>query len=433
MIDVIVLGCGWSGIIFALEFKLRFPDADVVILEKSEGVGGLLRSVSLHGHVFDIGGSHVIFSRNKDILNRMLLLLKDNSIKHFRNSYVRINSSFVPYPLENGLYALPQDERAEALISFLEAWLSRSNCWRPRNLEEWIYSFFGKWIGDKYLIPYNKKVWKRPLDKIGVDWVYTPGRLPTPNWRDVVKSAFGIPTVGYPEQNLFYYPMRGGIQALFDSALKEAQQLGVKVVNNVAALKIRRMSNEWVINGTFKAKRLVSTIPLKELVKALDAPSDIVKASEELEHNGVAVVGIALDKPAPRQHWIYVPNPDIIFHRYAWISNYSPRNASSGRSTVIAEITLQPNTQINAEKILEYAVEGLERLGVIKWKEILFTKVWLHEYGYPVYTIARDDKRKIINDWLNKHNIKSVGRWGSWHYWNMDKVYEKVLENICNI
>ncbi|MEM0369005.1 MAG: hypothetical protein QXN57_06145, partial [Desulfurococcaceae archaeon] len=89
--------------------------------------------------------------------------------------------------------------------------------WVPRNLEEWIYGFFGKWIADKYLVPYNKKIWKRPLNQLDVDWIYTPGRLPVPDWRDVVKSALGIPTIGYSEQAKFYYPARGGIYALFES------------------------------------------------------------------------------------------------------------------------------------------------------------------------------------------------------------------------
>ncbi|MEM3479925.1 MAG: NAD(P)/FAD-dependent oxidoreductase, partial [Candidatus Bathyarchaeia archaeon] len=64
----------------------------------------------------------------------------------------------------------------------------------PKNLSEWIYSFFGKWIAERYLVPYNLKIWKRPLEEIDVDWVYTLGRLPIPDWRDVVRSAMGQPT-----------------------------------------------------------------------------------------------------------------------------------------------------------------------------------------------------------------------------------------------
>jgi len=433
MVDFIVLGGGWAGTIFALELKYNFPDVEVVVLEKSDVLGGLLKSVHIDNHIFDIGGSHVIFSHNKRLLDKMLLLLDKNLIKHQRKTYVLLGSIFIPYPLENGLYVLPPEERAEALISFLEAWSSRRANWAPKTFKDWIYGFFGKWIAEKYLIPYNFKIWKRPLDEIDADWTYTPGRLPIPDWRDVVKSTVGIPTVGYAEQSIFYYPKQGGIQALHNSAVKKARNLGVKFRNNVKVSEIKKRNGEWVINNRFKAKRLISTIPLRELVETLDAPNDIVKASKELDYNKVVVVGIALKKTAQRQHWIYVPNSNITFHRYAWISNYSPKNAPYGESTILAEITLPLNVDANIEKLKAKVVADLEKLEVINQNEVLFTKAWLHEYGYPIYKINSRGKREIIIKWLKEQNILSVGRWGSWHYWNMDKIYEQVLKEIREI
>lgn len=42
------------------------------------------------------------------------------------------------YPLENGLYVLPPEVRADTLVSFVEALLSLDEKWRPNNLEEWL-------------------------------------------------------------------------------------------------------------------------------------------------------------------------------------------------------------------------------------------------------------------------------------------------------
>jgi len=425
-----ILGSGWAGTIFALKLKLNFPAADVIVLEKAGVLGGLLKSISIDNHVFDVGGSHVIFSRNRSVLEEMLSLLDKNLVKRQRKTYVLLDLTFVPYPFENGLYVLPPEERAEALIHFLEAWTSRNANWMPKTFKDWVYGFFGKWIAEKYLIPYNEKIWKRPLDEIDVDWVYTPGRLPIPDWRDVVKSAMGTPTVGYVEQSTFYYPSHGGIQTLFNAVAKKAESLGVNFVTNVKVSKIERSDGEWVINDKFKAKRLINTIPLKELVKALDAPKDIMKTSKELDYNKVAVIGLALKKNAPKQHWIYVPNKDIAFHRYAWISNYSPKNSPNGESTIIAEVTLPPNTKANIEELTDKVMADLEKLNVLKRDEILFTKAWLHEYGYPIYRIGHRERREVVMKWLKEQNIISVGRWGSWHYWNMDRTYEEVLRRI---
>jgi len=430
MTDIIVLGGGWAGTVFALELKRNFRDADVIVLEKSNAPGGLLRSIIINNHVFDTGGSHVIFSRNRDVLNRMLFMLKSDFIKHFRKTYILLNSMFVPYPFENGLQILPPDERADAVISFLEAWFSRDKDLMPKTLKDWIYGFFGKWISEKYLIPYNKKIWKRPLDKISADWIFIPGRLPIPNWKDVVRSAIGVPTVGYHEQYVFYYPRHGGIQALFNSAFKESKKLGVKFVNNVHVSSIKYKNGEWIVNYRFRGKKLVNTIPIKDLVKALNAPEYIIKASERLDYNRIIVVGLALNKLAQEQHWIYVPSSDIIFHRYAWISNYSPENAPNARSTIITETTLPPEKKVDIEKILDRVIEDLEKIGILKQEEILFAKAWLHEYGYPVYSLGHNKNREIIMTWLHEKNIISTGRWGSWHYWNMDKIYEEILKNF---
>jgi protoporphyrinogen oxidase len=142
------------------------------------------------------------------------------------------------------------------------------------------------------------------------------------------------------------------------------------------------------------------------------------------------VIGLALKKNAPKQHWIYVPNKDIAFHRYAWISNYSPKNSPNGESTIIAEVTLPPNTKANIGELTDKVMADLEKLNVLKRDEILFTKAWLHEYGYPIYRIGHRERREVVMKWLKEQNIISVGRWGSWHYWNMDRTYEEVLRRI---
>lgn len=431
MTFVAVLGGGWAGILFGLEYKLRKPSATVVILEKQRTVGGLLRSEKINGHLFDIGGSHVIFSRNKAILNRMLEIIGD-VLEIPRKSFIALSRHFVPYPLENNLNALPEEDKIDALISFLEAWRLRPDDFIPKNFRDWIYNFFGNWIAEKYLVPYNLKIWKRPLENIDVDWIYTPGRLPIPDWRDVVRSAMGQLTIGYIEQSRFYYPRYGGIQRLFDCAMDMAYKYGVHYIKGCNIVSIRRANNGWFINDEIYCEKIVSSIPLNELVKLMEAPEHIIRLAEQLDYNRVLVVGLAIRKPAPEQHWIYVPAPDIPFHRYAWISNYSPLNAPPGRSTLIAEVTIPPNQPVNAEKYVEETLQGLEELGVVKREEIVFVKAWLHEYGYPVHTTASNRARSEVLHWLNEQGITTIGRWGCWQYWNMDKVYEDIIEKLSS-
>ncbi len=416
--------------VYALELRRRFLSTDVLVIDKSTQLGGLLRSEAVNGFTFDVGGSHVIFSGNKEILSRMLGFLGNGFVKHERKSFIRIGDALVPYPLENGLYALPLEDRADALIAFLEVQMNRAVDWRPSNLDEWIHGFFGKWIAKKYLVPYNRKIWKRDLREIDVDWVYTPGRLPIPDWRDVVKSAMGIATVGYREQATFYYPSIGGIQTLYSSALREAESLGIALLSGYAIKSLKKVGDEWIINDEIKAKNIISSIPLNELVTYMNAPEYVIKLSKRLDYNRVLVIGVALNKPAPDQHWVYVPNEDVIFHRYAWISNYSPQNAPRDKSSLLLEITISPWETVKEDWFVNKALRDLMNLGIAGEGDVLFTMYWLHEYGYPVHTIESNRARNEVINWVKEQGITPIGRWGCWRYWNMDKVYEDATNKV---
>jgi len=430
--DIVILGCGWSGVLVAE----IFGSSNTLCIDKELNLGGLLRSDYINGFTIDIGGSHVIFSKDEGVLSKMIGFLGNNVVARERSAYVNLHEVLVPYPLENGLYVLPLEERAEALISFIEVLLSIDKDWRPKNLEEWIKGFFGNWFAKKYLIPYNRKIWKRPLNEIDVDWVYTPGRLPIPDWRDVVRSAVGIPTVGYREQSKFYYPLRGGIQALYNSVYERAQSKGVIFVRGtrITSIKISEEGKGFLVNGQYYAKKLVNTIPLPELIEAVEgnAYEDLKQFSKYFDYNRVVVVAVAVNRQAPpNQHWIYVPDENIVFHRYAWLSNYSPYNAPEERGLLITEITVPPNAIVSPD-IVEQVIEGLQRLNVIDEREVIFTKMYVNEYGYPVHKTGLEQAREALLDHLIKSSIISIGRWGSWRYMNMDSIVKQV-ENVKNL
>ncbi len=435
-VSLVVLGCGWTGVLVSYFLLNSLSNFDIVCIDKDTKLGGLLRTMTVNGFVFDVGGSQIIFSRDLEVLNDMLSFLGDNIVEHSRKTYVYLEGIFVPYPFENGVWVLPSEIRAEILISFIEALIYRyrDSGWRPRNLREWIHGFFGREIARLSLEPYNEKIWKRSLDEIDVDWVYTPGRLPVPDWRDVVRSAVAIPTEGYKEQVRFFYPLRGGIQALYNAVQEKALVKGLMIIRGEAVKSVRRIGDRWIVNNRIEAKNIVSTIPLNELIEALDVPEYMLKLARQLDYNMVAVVGIALRKKAPNMHWIYVPNKDVVFHRYAWISNYSPYNTpdNSRYSAIIAEITIPPNQRVNGEKLVEQTIEGLKKLGIVSEseKEILFTKIYIHRYGYPVHTVSSNRAREESLRYVRELGIETLGRWGTWKYINMDRIFKNVILTV---
>jgi len=434
--DILILGCGWAGISAAYNL-LREGVKDIICIDSDTAPGGLMKTIELNGFIFDIGGSHIIFSSNESILEEILSLLGSNIIKHYRKTFVQLHDIFVPYPFENGLYVLPHSLRAEISISFIESLLelAKDPLQKPKNLEEYFRYYFGKELTEIYFKPYNEKIWKRSLNEMDIDWLSIPSRLPVPNWRDVVKSALGIPTVGYKEQATFYYPLRKGIQALYNNALNKALDLRLKLITGVKVRSIKKEAcSKWIVNDEIEARKIVSTIPLKELTNIIEIPEisyELTQYNKYLDFNSLIVVGIALRKKAPDMHWIYVPDKSIIFHRYAWVSNYSLYNTPNQDefSSLIIEITLRPEEleSIKIDKIIDKVVRDLKNLNLIseKEREILFTKAWKHVYGYPLHTHLSNDARARILNSLSNIGMGLLGRWGTWRYLNMDKIFEE--------
>ncbi|MGC8573887.1 MAG: protoporphyrinogen/coproporphyrinogen oxidase, partial [Caldisphaera sp.] len=153
--------------------------------------------------------------------------------------------------------------------------------------------------------------------------------------------------------------------------------------------------------------------------------------ANEFDYNSVIVVGVAISSSTSEQTTIYVPDPKVIFHRYTWMSSLANRKDST-KSNLIAEITIPKGEMVDIDKITSTVIRDLANIGAIKdEKEVIFTRTWFNKYGYPIYMLNHNMIRDKTTEILNYYGIKSVGRWGSWHYWNTDMVYKAIL-NINN-
>ncbi|MEM3192376.1 MAG: NAD(P)-binding protein [Candidatus Parvarchaeota archaeon] len=431
--NTVILGAGWAGLLVA--HKLREQGVnDVTILEKDyiRNGGGLLKSETIDGFTFDCGGPHLLFSRNSEILSKIKSFLGSNCSRKKRNNFVLFDSQYVPYPFENGIYMLDTDRRIQFVKEIIDRmlYMTKRQDWIPANFLEWINIFFGEHMSKEYLIPYNKKIWKRPLEKMAADWVFSPGRLPFPNLDDLLKAAAGIKNVGYKEQAYFYYPKKGGIQSLHKALYeKVANQGTTRIIENEKVLNLKNNENKYfIINNKIVAKRVVSTIPLPETLIALDDSPESKQLSEQFDWNGVIVVGVAVRGKGPNQTSIYVPDPKIVFHRYTWMSSLIPP-ADRQNSNLIAEITFPKNKTPKVDEINGRVIKDLANIGALRDEnDVIFSKVWINQYGYPIYSLNHNKIRDNAFERLRDLGIESVGRWGSWHYWNTDMVYDAVLK-----
>jgi protoporphyrinogen oxidase len=422
-----ILGGGLSGMTYAY-FSSRMG-YDVTVLEKDASPGGLMRSIREDGFTFDIGGSHIVFSKDKDVLSFMLSLLGENRVENRRNTAILYKGRLVKYPFENGLSNLPLLENASCLLHFLYARIVKKR--DPKNLRDFFYNSFGSAISEKYLIPYNEKIWKLEIDDISLDFV---GRLPNPKVMDVVKASLGIGSEGYVHQLFFHYPRRGGIQTLVDSLRNRI--LG-EVSTGFEVRNVRKESAEWVVSNGSDEKvfdKVVSTIPLHEAVRVFNAPQKIKTDVSRLRYNSLITVAIGLEELNVKGlSWLYIPDRDAHPHRVSFPSNFSPENAPQGKSSILAEITVKPDDPFlnkNAEDIADTVVEELDRLKIFSKSKVVSKKVFKIKYAYPLLDSFYQEFIDEIKMFFDKKDIELVGRFAEFKYINMDDAIRNVANHL---
>ncbi len=421
-----VLGAGLAGLSFALE--ATGLGHEVVVLEKSGEPGGLLKSREVDGYTVDLGGSHILFSKDPEKLDFLLGLVgPENLVKHRRDTRIYYRGMYVKYPFENGVYMLPPEERFEILRGVVEAYVKR-RCGEvePRNFEEWIYAVFGAPIAEKYLVPYNRKLWKRPLSQISLEWV--AGRVPMPPIEDVMRSAVGLPTEGYLHQLNFYYPLSGGIESVIRGLLSRLRGRRFRLVTGFDAQAIYRENGETRVSDgrdEYGGDILVSTAPMPDTLRLLDGRERRL-ASGVFDYNSLSVIAVGGPGEAPPYHWVYFPQEEIPFHRLAILSNYTPRAAPRGHVLLIAESSAPPGSSFPsglAERVAEWAVD----LGFIGGDaEVVAVEEW--RYAYIVY---RHGYGRLVGEAsrvLRENGVLPVGRFGSWRYMNMDETAYRARE-----
>jgi protoporphyrinogen oxidase len=408
-----ILGGGVAGLSLGY-----FLGADSEVLERESQCGGLCRSYEKEGFTFDLGG-HIMFSKDTEILEFEKELMKGNLNQLYRKASVWFKGRFVKYPFENGLSVLDKEDVYECLYHFLE------NPQRPQiTFEDWIYNTFGKGLSEKYLIPYNTKIWKTPPSEMGTHWVE---RVPKPPVEDVVKSALGIETEGYTHQLYFWYPKTGGFQSLprtFESHVND------RIVRNFGIKKVRRNRNGWAVSDgkdEREYERIICAMPIFEFIAALEVvPPEVRKAVDSLKYNSLAVVMVGLNRPRRvDQVACYFPQLDVIFHRLVFFDYFGKNYAPDGCSSMVAEITAKEGTDTWAmtdEQLAARVVDDLCREGFIEKREVVTTAVKRTKYAYAIYDLHREKNLDILYSWCKQEGIELCGRFAEFVYYNSDAV-----------
>jgi protoporphyrinogen oxidase len=396
---------------------------DVTLLEADAVVGGLCRSKTVDGFTYDVSGGHILFSKDRAVMQWMKDCAggDDAFVARERHTKIRFGNRFVHYPFENGLGDLPEQPKFECLMGYVQAWHLRDKhgTHAPGDFRSWIRWRFGEGIARHFMDPYNEKIWKRPLEDITSAWV--AGRVPDAPIDDVLKAAIGMRTEGYVHQAHFYYPRKGGFQAITDgiaSTLRERIRLSTP-----AADLVRARDGGWKVNGE-PFDLVVSTLPLNALPDVVpDMPADDAAAMRGLAYNSIVTFLAALDRPAhPELSWIYLPHHEQgPVNRVTYMSNYSPELAPEGKTSFLFEVTFPGGEPAPGPELERAALAGVESAGLLRRDEVLFVDRSVCRYAYIVYDHHLIARRERALAWCKANGIVPLGRFGRYDYFNSDQ------------
>ena len=417
-----ILGGGISGVVLASRLG-----SEVEVLEKRSRIGGLCGSIVDQGFTFDAAGPHIMFSKNKDVLELMVRMLGDNVHQRRRENRIWFRDRLVKYPFENDLAALPKEDTFECLMGYISNPRAGET---PSNLADWSYITFGRGISEKYFIPYNRKIWNYDPRQIGLEFV---SRIPKPPVEDVVKSAIGIATEGYRHQLYFYYPVTGGYESLVHAFAREV--VG-KIETDWEVSSVARRGDEWVVESSRGETRvydqLVSTIPVHDLLEVWkDAPDEARTHAANLRYNSLinVLVGSSEDRGFPYTA-LYVADPAIPFHRVSFPKAFSEQCVPSGASSLMAEITANEGDAIweeSDEAIVDRTISDLAAMDLLHPASVTYRRVVRFKYGYPVYDLGYRATVTAMREAVRRTGLHLLGRFAEFDYINSDVCVERAL------
>jgi protoporphyrinogen oxidase len=354
-------------------------------------------------------------------------VLGENVHQKRRDNKIWFKGRLVKYPFENDLASLPPEDNFECIYGYLKNPKADST---PANLAEWSYATFGKGISEKYFIPYNRKIWNYDPEKIGLEFV---SRIPKPPMEDVLKSSIGIPTEGYLHQLHFYYPVEGGYEAVVHAFAKRVRGT---IHTSWPVTALWKEGSQWVLESesgeTRAVSNIVSTIPIHELLAIWrDAPQAAREAASRLRYNSLINILIGCDEDRGFPYTaIYVPDPEVLFHRISFPKNFSERCVPSGQSALMAEITANEGDgvwEMSDDDIVDRSFSSLEHMGFINRSRVIYRRVVRLPYGYPVYDLDYRKNVTVLRHSVETAGIRLLGRFAQFDYINSDVCVERAL------
>jgi protoporphyrinogen oxidase len=390
----LIIGGGITG----LSAASFLPHSDYLVIEKDSIPGGYCKTTIRGDYTWDYSG-HFFHFNNPEIRDYVLTNMESEMLQVTKITDIDYKGNIIDFPFQFNIDQLPEQEYKECLED-----LNNLGETDLSTFKSFVRSTLGKGICDKFIIPYNEKLYACDLDELEYD---SMGRFFP---KSKAKSY----------NDTFIYP-KGGSYEYIKSVLKRLDSNKILLNTELISLDLENKIAK-TNKGDIKFDQLISTLPFNK-----------INPDSRLSANKVAVFNLGFSAGSPiKTHWRYFPGNEI-FYRVGFYNNILGQEKLS----LYVEIGAQVDRKLDETELLMQVLADLEDSGIIE--------DGVHElvdYQFlvmnPAYVHITKDSKQIYDEWCQKYNpqgIYSIGRYGSWTYCSIeDNIIEaqqtvKILNN----
>lgn len=411
----VVIGAGVSGLGFANWWRERHPGAPLVVLEAEAEPGGYCRTVVQDGFVWDYSG-HFFHFKEPAIEAWLRARMPGQQVRTIvRRAAIRCAGRDIDFPFQTHIHQLPLDDFLDCLV---ELYFRPAGDGPPRSFGDMLYRRFGTGITERFLRPYNEKLYATELDRLDVDAM---GRFfPRADIADIFAAmrparAGGAPGAGGYNAT-FSYPAGGAVQYV-RALLRDLPAGAVSCGEPVTAIDLaaREVATP---RRRLRFDRVVSSAPLPALARLCGVAHDPAVFSS----NKVLVFNLGFDRKGPRDlHWMYFPDRSIVFYRVGWYDNLlPPAPGAPDRMSLYVEIGAGHDAALDIDALRARVIDDLRREAIVTDHRLISHHHVVLDPAYVHITQASLAETARLRAELAAHGVHSVGRYGGWTYCSIE-------------
>jgi protoporphyrinogen oxidase len=426
-----IIGAGPAGLA-AAHHLTRTGHFSVHLIEKSNDVGGIARTESHNGYLFDIGG-HRFFSKDPAINALWQEMLGEDFLAVRRQTRICYRDRMFSYPLRlfETIGKLSLRESLLIFVSYLQARLFPHK--EEKTFEQWTINHFGKRLYEMFFKTYTEKVWGIPCTEIRADWAAQ--RIKNLSFREVLSHAFFKNAQAVSLIEVFSYPRRGS--GMMWERFAETIRTNKGCVDLNSQVVAIHHDGKMIREVTYRFENvlsrkpidaLISSVPLDNLTTLLDPlpPPEIIEASAKLRYRSFIIIILVLNKKDifPDQ-WLYIHSPEVQVGRIENFGNWSSEMVPDPETTSLGlEYFCDENDALwtsSDHSLIRMAIHEAGYLGITGPAEVIDSCVVRQAKAYPVYDEHYREHVETLKSYLEQFmNLQTAGRNGTHRYNNMD-------------